>query len=317
MLDPFLALGDVLWIVDAVLQSSSSDELDDWMVSAIVASMSVAVGAVAVKHGFDRHRRSWLVDDTPTERVRSIAAGRTELKGVARPFGRTYDQPFTDGDCLYAKWRVKELVTRVNDEGEHEQTWETIATGTVGEHVVLEDDTGSIALESPPVSFSKDAETEKKRKGRENIFKRLWRWITSNPRPEPPYAPFLRENGVSVNTSNDRRYEQHVLEDGTDLYVLGQATPRDSASDLGSTDDALANEADVLAELSADDDEFRDDLVMERDSASEEYLVTDRSESTLVWRNRLLMLGLLAVGVVLVTVGAVFSWLSLQQYGII
>lgn len=80
--------------VDPVVLQSG--ETSNRGLASLAMSLVVFVfGAVVLYSGFDQWRVKRLVQDTPTEQGRSVAVGRTELRGVAKPTYGTVDRPFT------------------------------------------------------------------------------------------------------------------------------------------------------------------------------------------------------------------------------
>lgn len=80
--------------VDPVVVQSG--ETSNRGLASLAMSLVVFVfGAVVLYSGFDQWRVKRLVQDTPTEQGRSVAVGRTELRGVAKPTYGTVDRPFT------------------------------------------------------------------------------------------------------------------------------------------------------------------------------------------------------------------------------
>lgn len=108
------------------------------------------VGFVIMGVGAKRFQTGRLVKNTAPEKVRSVAIGRTELRGNARDAGVVFDQPFTEGKCLYYSYAVKQLVERevTNDEGEREteRDWETISSHSLAAPFYLDDGTGEILV---------------------------------------------------------------------------------------------------------------------------------------------------------------------------
>ncbi|MFW6153469.1 MAG: GIDE domain-containing protein [Halobacteriota archaeon] len=109
-------------------------------------------GLVIIYLGFDRYRVGRLIKNTPPQRVRSVAVGRTELHGFARDAGTTFDQPFTEGTCLYRDWTIEErrTQTRRTKDGrtKQEKKWVTIDSGTDVAPFYVEDDTGRMLVEA-------------------------------------------------------------------------------------------------------------------------------------------------------------------------
>ncbi|PSQ33771.1 hypothetical protein BRD11_04855 [Halobacteriales archaeon SW_12_69_24] len=159
------------------------------------------VGLFVIYKGFDEYRVSRLIRDTATERVRSVAVGRTELA-----------QPFTDGEYLHAMYRVEEY--RESDDG---SDWHSVAFDVWVAPFLLADDTGRIRVE--PTATAKFEISE------ENTTE-----ITVPAGRSPPagVGEFLESvDGVGPDLDERRRYTQEVIPTGSSVYVLGGAEQRD------------------------------------------------------------------------------------------
>jgi len=71
---------------DTALQSDGIGEL------LVLLPAGFMFGLYLIYKGTDKYRKYALVRNTATERIRSMALGRTELEGVARPAEKVLDQ---------------------------------------------------------------------------------------------------------------------------------------------------------------------------------------------------------------------------------
>jgi len=229
-------------------------------------------GLYFVYNGFRSWQRMRLIQDTPTERVRSAAAGRTEVEGVGRPVDVPVGRPFGDGDCLVASYTVERYDS--DDDG---GDWETIDSGTSYGPVQLDDGTGTMHVEP-------DGET------RFEFDEAHVREIDvgSSENESPGVLAFLRANDdVSVPDrggitgslfSERRRYTERWIPVGQQLYVLGGAEPVEPSETNSSG------------------------LVLRRDEASDEFIVSAESEEELVteakWKAPVKMVGGLAASAI-------------------
>ncbi len=105
-------------------------------------------GLYLVYIGFKKYRVGRLIKNTATERVRSVAMGRTELKGRVNSAGETFEAPFTDDECVFRGWEIEEereyQTTNEDGETETKRKWVTIDSGTDAAPFYLEDDTAEI-----------------------------------------------------------------------------------------------------------------------------------------------------------------------------
>lgn len=201
-------------------------------------------GLVMVYRGFDEYRAGRLIRDTATETVRAAAVGRTELVGTARPAGTTLARPFTDGECLYASYRVRE--EREDDDGD--ESWTTLDHDVWVTDFRLDDGTGEILVE-PEISTKFEISDEHTTAVS----------VAAGAQPPSRVAEFL-EQGTDVDPvgGSRRRYVETVIPPGESVYVLGGAEIR--AADGGSNEDRL---------------------VIRRDGGSDRFIVSDMTEEQL------------------------------------
>lgn len=230
------------------------------------------LGLFMIYKGFDEYRVSRLVRDTATETVRSVAAGRTELSGTAIPAGTVFHRPFTDGECVYAHYTIREH----DDSGSDDSDWRTVDTDTWVAPFYLEDDTGRIRVE-PEVSAKFEISDENS----------TTITVGEGQSPPPAIREFLDEVASADVGDDKRRYVQEVIPVEASVYVLGGAEQRD--------EETGANE---------------NRLVVRRDSGSDRFIVSDMSQdelaSTLTYRAPLLIL----VGLALST-GCLYVFLDM------
>lgn len=247
-----LSLTAVAWVV---LQSSdSASPTEKFLVLAAIFLASL----YAIYWGFGQWKLSRLIQDTPTEKVRSMSAGRTELEGTVGAAEKTVDAPYTDEDAVYVDWSAKRRERDRDEDGNVEYHWETVASGTRAHSFALEDDTGRALIRAdtgdPTVDINgSDHQTT----------------VTYNQGERPPEAVSVFVNGGESetdsedadegdggfidsavdtvsdamdgralhDTSHRRRYEQSVLPVGSHVYAFGGAQPRQNGSmDAGQQD---------------------------------------------------------------------------------
>lgn len=231
---------------DTVLQTQ---EDDDVLVYTLVATIGFVGGLYGIKRGWDTYRKYSLVRNTATERVRSVAMGQTELEGVVRPAGDAPSKPFDNGECVYAYWRLAEYTPEENDDGETEYSWNTIAVGSYGTEFFLEGESGQQVL----VDDTSDATVTLSDGARERTH------VEGNEEPSERIAQFCTSRDISPTSRWRRRYTQDVIVPGQEVYVLGEAVPRDDPA--GPTN--------------------ADRVLLTRDSFTGEFIVSDKSQGHL------------------------------------
>lgn len=239
------------------------------------------VGLLLVWDGFRTWQRKRLMQDTPTERVRSAAIGRTELTGTGKPIGDPLRRPFDDGTCLVAAWEIEEWEQDHDEKGRPRGGhWSNVDSGTLTAPFLLDDGTGTIRVEpDDDTSFRFRDEHE--------------RQIRVRPSAQEPeeVADFLRHHtDVDVPPKGtimgflfgeDRRYTQRYIPTGADLYLLGATEPTDvEGSSTG--------------------------LVFRRDTGSDQFIVSALSESELASKSRWLAPAKIVAGIAVSAVTLIF-----------
>lgn len=208
------------------------------------------LGLFMIYKGFDEWRAGRLIRDTATETVRAAAVGRTELAGTAKPAGTTLDRPFTDGDCLYASYRIEEE----REDSDGDEKWVTIDSDTWVTDFYLDDGTGEMLVE-PEVSAKYEISD-----GNSTTIT-----VGTRSSPPPEVREFLRQGtDVDPSTSDRRKYEEEVIPPDESVYVLGGAEMREDGG--GGDVVGRANE---------------DRLVVRRDGGSDRFIISDMSEEKL------------------------------------
>jgi hypothetical protein len=211
------------------------------------------VGLYIIYNGFNTWQRMRLIQDTPTEKVRSAAVGRTELTGTGKPIDGPLERPFTSGDCLVATYEIEEWEEDDDDNGGN---WETVESGALVEPFHIDDGTGQMRVEP-----EEDATFEIE--GNRNRIR-----IGSTEEEPPEIQAFLREHtNQSVGSDGlsglvfgeQRRYTERYIEPGEELYLFGAAESRD---DVQGTDSDL--------------------LVLRRDDGTDEFIIANQDEQELV-----------------------------------
>lgn len=125
---------------------------DDEFLALAVLILAFLGGFVLMYVGFGKYRIGRLIANTPPQRVRSIAMGRTEVHGIARDAGSVLSAPFTDTACLYRSWDIeeeRERRTRDKDGNlKTERYWATIDAGSDVVPFYVEDDTGRVFVDA-------------------------------------------------------------------------------------------------------------------------------------------------------------------------
>lgn len=217
----------------------------------LVGVLAFLGGSVFLYLAVQRWRKAQLVRNTPTETADAMAFGRTELEGTVKPMAQVVDQPFDDGDCVYAWYKIEEYRRKRRKESADGKgkKWVTLDKGEVVVPFAVNDGTGTVLIDvedDPDIRISKENRTRARVGARET-------------EPEPVQR-FLKHNGweashdgvAGVIAGTRRKYSQAVLPPGEDVYVFGHAELNEN-----------------------------DQPVMKRDEETGEFIISDQEEDDL------------------------------------
>ncbi|MBX0288192.1 hypothetical protein EGH22_17825 [Halomicroarcula sp. F28] len=213
-----------------------------------------AGGLYAVYNGFDSWKQMRLIQDTATEKVRSAAAGRTELEGTGKVLSEPVERPFGEADCLVAKYRIEEWR---HDNTNDTEDWETIDSETRYDDFQVDDGTGTMRVEPDGSTDFKFDDTHSRQLK-----------VDSNDEEPPEIIEFMEQSddvavpdrdGVTGSLfSAKRRYTEKWIPVEDELYLLGGAEPVEP------------------------DETTSSGLVLREDDASEEFIVSQKGEEDIV-----------------------------------
>lgn len=248
-----------------------------WFVGVGIALFMLVTGTNRIRKGFGRRKQRNLIRETPTETARSLSMGPSEITGVARAVDDDPDPaPFTDEDCVLAKWEILEYD---HDSGE-ENTWTQVTEGFQRSPFHVEDETGR-ALVRP----HEDATYELDEDDWTTVY------VEGDSRGPDPVQRFVdRRSGLDHSSNGDglrgdRKYRQNLVRTGDSAYVYGTVQPRDDQTGTENVDN-------LVIEKVGDDDPRAEPM----------FVIADRSEDDLA-HSRRFALWRLPVGIALVLGG--------------
>lgn len=164
------------------------------------AGLSLLAAAVGAYFWWTGLKRSQLMADTPTSKLRSAAQGFVELHGDAHWLqGDRIHSPLSGQRCVWWEYKVEEKRQRYTSKGTRTQ-WVRVAGARSTEIFLLDDGTGK-AVVDPCGATIYGAESRT--------------WHGNTPRPQgPPQRGFRFGLGRY-------RYSESWLPLGSDLYALG------------------------------------------------------------------------------------------------
>jgi hypothetical protein len=251
----------------------------------VMATVALVGGPLLFLRGFKTVRTRRLIANTPTAKIRSMAMGLAEVKGVAEPRS-VLSAPFSGKPCAY--WEV-EISSRSRN------GWSVIHRNQSGHPFFVHDDTG-VALVYPH-----GAEAKVPVRGEEECVG------LSLP---PCYADYMSAHTSALSQFSRMgrlRFRERLLEAGDPVYILGTAVPR-SASQVIADGEVLqqaVNEDAGAARLRALDHDAV--AVIRRGDNEPTFIISQESESDL-------MLQLGGKALLLVVAGPVLTLYGLAHW---
>lgn len=176
----------------------------------IWTGMLGGLAATCLYVAFAYIRRSRLIEDTPTAKVRSAAQGYVELDGTAREVaGKPLIAPLTDTLCCWYRYEVQRKAGK---------NWRTIDKGSSDEAFILEDDTGRCLVLPHKAEITPTDQS-------------VWYGATQQPTDRNPPRKKIRasvggfrvqvDSGFRMGLMDRFRYTEERIYAGDPVYALG------------------------------------------------------------------------------------------------
>ncbi|MFC4247617.1 E3 ubiquitin ligase family protein [Natribaculum luteum] len=246
------------------------------MVESFVISLSslvfVVVGLITVNKGRAERAKSTRMEETETTAIRDLEPGPVEVKGTVRGTDdATFQQSPIDGtEELAVHVEVKELHSDGNGPG----NWQTIFEDQTAEPMFIDDGTSEVLVDLPEDGGLNLEQTEWKVEAGDDPPEKIRTYVGNEPALDLP-------DGIDIgplSTGERRRYLEGTLEPGEDVYLLGTARETEAGWD---------NHKYVIDEPTPDGD----------------FILSDKSEATLIEEERSSGLVLLAAGILMTVIG--------------
>lgn len=183
-------------------------------------------------------RKRRMMRDTPTSKVRSLAIGNVEVKGVAEKHEEVFESPFTGEECVMYVYSVD-----VYKQGGKNSSsgWSTVEAGVKAAPFLLNDGTGKVLVDPDgaekefPVENSYEYNGEEEEESvREFMSKRRDLFEETTETGIAGMAEFATDTDLRmgdtdvVGTNRKRRYQESYLPvNDEDVYVFGRAMRRE------------------------------------------------------------------------------------------
>ncbi|MBN2691910.1 MAG: hypothetical protein JXR43_08665 [Burkholderiaceae bacterium] len=159
-----------------------------------VLAFALVMGAAGWVQFFRLQRRSRVMEDMPTARIRSASQGYVELIGQALPPDAPLFSPITRTPCCWYRFKIEK-----RDKGE-DRNWSVEEQGVSTTQFWLDDDTGRCIIDP------EGAEVHARNR-------RTWTGASAQ------LIPGTSE--VMMAGDNEHRYTEHLILPGQTLYALG------------------------------------------------------------------------------------------------
>lgn len=239
------------------------------LVTLALGALLTIGGAWLAYTSYKRRRQRQLMESTETSTIRSITDGPVEIVGTTKPSDEGgVRAPFSEDTCLVAEWRIEEW----EESGKH-SSWKTVGSGVVGAPFLVDDGTGEVLVRPKPgatVDIDTAAEAQISVPGPEDPPEPIREFLALSGTPGPSNQALIKALDWG-NQVGDRRYDQHLIRPGEEVYVHGTAVKRDGSENVwGGGPETLEIRA-----VTSDDDVEEAGMFLVSDHTQEE-LVSDR-----------------------------------------
>lgn len=207
----------------------------------ILSLFFAAIGAAVFFQGFKLMRKHRLIKDIPRSKIRAMAMGLVEIHGKIRA-DELIKSPFSQTDCVFYKYEIKELKRRSSGSGKNRRTrleWVAIATGDRRIPFFAEDETGTAMVDPTGAEFN----TEIKRSYHQDrdAFSGISDFISTIKNWDSRKEQLLDVSGLELKpieagkklrfskSAGDRRYHEYYLQNGDTLFLMGTAASSSEA----------------------------------------------------------------------------------------
>ncbi len=169
----------------------------------------IIIGVGLLWLGYSSMKTKRLIEDTPTSKIRSIAMGFVEVKGLVEKGERTIAAPISGDACCAYRCDV-EALQRDEDGDEH---WRRVKSVSGGVPFFVKDETGRVLIDPKAA----------------NVTVKLTNGWGSALTKDPPknVQQFLEKEGVKfknvIGLNKTMRYQEFLLVPKMTVYVLGVA----------------------------------------------------------------------------------------------
>lgn len=202
-----------------------------WRILLIIALLPSIPGFIVIAMAFKRMHKYFMIRDTPTSTIRSMAIGLVEINGRAEAdvyIGTKH----SGAACVYYRYKLQEYQEVETEDGTSYQ-WVTIGRGSDHIPFTARDETGTVHVNPAGADFHvpKKLIAYRTSSGGEpaiNIVTALRVWLFKKKiefnRSSTGYYIFLPdEKHLLAPSVGDRRSHEHFIEPEGFVYIMGTA----------------------------------------------------------------------------------------------
>ena len=176
------------------------------------AALLLVASGYAVYLAYRSFKKSRLIEDMPTSRIRSASQGFTELIGIGKPHGKHLSAPLSATPCLWWYYSIEQYKSSGKS-----NRWVTLESGT-SEQPFHIDDTSGLCLVKPEGADLMTRHTKK------------WQGRLRHPLGGPggkstnTLGRLLNTNigiGIGIGIGKRYRYTERLIKENDPLYILG------------------------------------------------------------------------------------------------
>ena len=177
-----------------------------------VFTVSCIAAVVCFQQGKKRHRIHQLMVDTQTSKADELTEGPCEVQGQVDAIGSAFTSPWTQQQCVYYDFQVKEKRTRKS--GKTTTTyWAKYVTDLKVRPFILKDSSGAVEINPAGADFSVSADAREQSGFGDDA---------------PAELQVLLKDRYNASTqgwvfNKTLRYTEKVLAVGDTVYIFGEA----------------------------------------------------------------------------------------------
>lgn len=254
-----------------------------------IAGICIGLGVFAF--GFRILRKKWLIDNTPTSKVRSVAMGMAEVKGKAAQRGMLKSR-LCMTECAFFKF----LIERQVKDSKGRTHWEVVEQGASSNYFYVEDETGKLLVDPLDVEDIMDPDycvTDTKG----GKVMRYTEWYIQ-PGDNIYIFGTVRKFNDNINDRKERLAQKLRELKANKGKLMQFDADKDGQISVEEWDKAVkAAEEELLKEELSPKGSPEDDIVIAKGDMEKTFIISDKSENDISKRLLLLSAAFVIIGI--------------------